>query len=56
MPLVPGQPPVQTGNHVTNPVRWDESGSRAFRHRQNQLSADTRNVLPEGVKLSDSTL
>ena len=21
----PGNPPVQTGNHVTNPVRWDES-------------------------------
>ena len=21
----PGSPPVQTGNHVTNPVRWDES-------------------------------
>jgi hypothetical protein len=20
----PGDPPVQTGNHVTNPVRWDE--------------------------------
>jgi hypothetical protein len=20
-----GNPPVQTGNHVTNPVRWDES-------------------------------
>ncbi|OBK40496.1 hypothetical protein A5658_21160 [Mycobacterium sp. 1245111.1] len=21
----PGDPPVATGNHVTNPVRWDES-------------------------------
>jgi hypothetical protein len=21
----PGNPPVSTGNHVTNPVRWDES-------------------------------
>jgi hypothetical protein len=21
----PGNPPVPTGNHVTNPVRWDES-------------------------------
>jgi hypothetical protein len=21
----PGDPPVPTGNHVTNPVRWDES-------------------------------
>ena len=26
----PGNPPVQTGNHVTNPVRWDESGCHTY--------------------------
>ncbi len=40
----PGDPPVQTGNHVTNPVRWDFNACHTYWYVQHGQGNVAQNI------------